>query len=319
MVVLICSNMVSAAFIEVTCSCECNVSGALKDLSAVGVATKGVLSGGDAEYASAANLCQRQCAATCGGLADCSGAPQDCPTCCGTLCVDYDWNYPGVSGDYDPADHLTEYREMCKRSCVNTCKVKKEVYGIQDIVYYVAGIIAAIMFVISGYKFMTSTNPEDRASAKKGVMFVILALIIIAIADPMVKLLITEADISQVGEFYETVSGDGGKILDVHYVLHDGDEITVTVDVVNNGETKNKYRVKLYDKHGNYKASDTKLFSLPLSPGQRHTFTITSTALLAVPWNIYDLDGAFNLKLQICDQEEQCTNTIDDEGPVSVP
>ena len=49
------------------------------------------------------------------------------------------------------------------------------------------------MFVISGYKFITSDNPEDRTEAKKGFMFVILALIIIIIAEPLVNLLIGPA------------------------------------------------------------------------------------------------------------------------------
>ncbi len=140
--------------------------------------------------------CVKACGGVCGGLTDCS---DDCVVCCNDYC----------NSLLDPNSEVG-----CVDSCESTCKLNETIHGITDIIYYIAGIIAAIMFVISGYKFITSANPEDRTEAKKGFMFVILALIIIVIADPLVNLLIGTNKYSET-EITEVTSGSCSSALPV--------------------------------------------------------------------------------------------------------
>jgi len=130
--------------------------------------------------------CMEACGAICGGYTNCT---ENCNTCC-----DEDNGYCSkVSIPAVTSWDINKVKDGCEKSCKSTCKLHETIHGITGIIYYIAGIIAAIMFVISGYKFITSDNPEDRTEAKKGFMFVILALIIIIIAESLVNLLMAPA------------------------------------------------------------------------------------------------------------------------------
>ncbi|GAG14593.1 unnamed protein product, partial [marine sediment metagenome] len=66
-----------------------------------------------------------------------------------------------------------------------------------DVIYIAAGIVAAIMLVIHGLKLISSQNPEDRDDAKKAILFVIFALVIIVLAEPLVNEFASQIDIPE--------------------------------------------------------------------------------------------------------------------------
>ena len=74
----------------------------------------------------------------------------------------------------DLVDIKADVLTSCKKACESKCGLNETIHSIVSIIYYIAGIIAAIMFVINGYKFIS---------------YIILALIIIAIAGSLVDLL----------------------------------------------------------------------------------------------------------------------------------
>ncbi len=106
------------------------------------------------------------CGGVCGGYTDCSG---DCETCCSGFC--------------------SSFTDPSKERCMNSCTGKCALNGVIGMVLNVAGVVAAMILVICGYMLMTSANPEDRENAKKGIMYVILALVVVAIAEPLSDLL----------------------------------------------------------------------------------------------------------------------------------
>ncbi|MCK4491503.1 MAG: hypothetical protein KAU03_02690 [Candidatus Altiarchaeales archaeon] len=317
--VLLCTGIVSAGLIKVTCMCKCGETDS-DIISATGMAPTELLEWKDEEYAHAAERCQKQCAATCAYHADCSGKDilnpdsEDCKTCCSNYCNSkYKWKYPPASKKYDP--HLQEdsYIRSCKASCENTCMVNETTNGLRDIIYYLAGIVAAIMLTILGYSFMTSTEPEGRSKTKQGVLFVILALIIIVVADPLVNMLGGEVDISAADPPFEIESGGpGGKILDVHHITSGGDEITVTVTFVNTGDEMGEYRVFIYDTKGEAKQKEPDTHWVNIYPGQRHVLTLSSA--WDPLWDIHSLGGEYTIWLK-----EQPDEWKDNKGPVSVP
>jgi hypothetical protein len=126
------------------------------------------------EIENAEKECHKNCASTCGGYSDCS-AP--CPDCCSDYCT----------SQY--IDSKDEYENKCRESCQSTCGFREAINGLADIIYYVAGIMAAIMLIVQGYRLITSSNAEDRSDAKKGIFYVILALVIIIAARSLVNLL----------------------------------------------------------------------------------------------------------------------------------
>ena len=62
------------------------------------------------------------------------------------------------------------------------------VKGVTDIIYTIAGIIAALMIVIHGIRMLTADNPSDRTAAKNSIIYVILALVVIILAGILVGL-----------------------------------------------------------------------------------------------------------------------------------
>ena len=175
--VLICCNLVSAKFIDVRCTCECK--GGL--ITAVGVYPKQVLEFEETEYMNAMKKCHEQCGADCGGYVDYeSDLGKDCGNC-GSFC-----GAQGFTGD--------EAEAACVESCRSKCGFNEMVYGIIDIIHYVVGIIAAVILLIHSYGLITSTTPEDRANAKKGIICAILALVIAGIAGPLAKLMMEGID-----------------------------------------------------------------------------------------------------------------------------
>lgn len=145
----------------VSCTCDCTTAGQTITITAHGTSLE---------------ECKKACAGICGGYTDCpTDEFPECPACCADYCAQF-------------ADN--DMKNSCINACESICGLNNTIYGITEIIYYIAGIIAAIMFVIYGYKLITSTTPEERDDAKRGIMYVILALILIAIAGSLVNLLI---------------------------------------------------------------------------------------------------------------------------------
>jgi heme O synthase-like polyprenyltransferase len=61
--------------------------------------------------------------------------------------------------------------------------------GINTLLYGIAAGIAALMITMHAVKWKTADNPNDREEAKRGIINVILALILIMIAATIVRLL----------------------------------------------------------------------------------------------------------------------------------
>ena len=74
--------------------------------------------------------------------------------------------------------------------CQADYELRKNVGDIENIVFGIAAGLAILMISLSGIKLMTSRDPEERENAKKGIIYVILALIIIVIATKLVEYLL---------------------------------------------------------------------------------------------------------------------------------
>jgi hypothetical protein len=150
-----------------TCTCQCKGV----ELTA-SVAYKPGISEDGATIAK--KLCREQCARNCGGYTECPVQNDaNCGTCCRTFC--------GSLG------------EKCELSCSSTCSYRDLVNGIVQVIYLAAGIIGALMIVINGLRMVTSQDPNDRNAAKNGIIFVIIALIIIILAATLVGLFMNSA------------------------------------------------------------------------------------------------------------------------------
>lgn len=176
-----------AGFVKESCECQCNG----KPLKSVGIYKPGSILGItnplEDKAGTAKAKCEEQCAKTCGGRTDCpTAAKPDCTECCDDFCTS---KYSGGSGTSTEAGKTPT--DLCKASCQSTCKFKKTVNGITEIVYMIAGIIGALMIAIHGIRMVTSQDPHDREAAKSSIFHVIVALIIIALAAALVNMFIT--------------------------------------------------------------------------------------------------------------------------------
>jgi len=118
------------------------------------------------------------CYKACGGIVGSySDKDRNCDTECENWCNDI-----VILGVTD--------KRGCVESCKSSCKIKESINNIKAIILYIALILAGIMFLVFAYKFITSANPEDRNEAKKGLLYVILALLIIGIADPLINVML---------------------------------------------------------------------------------------------------------------------------------
>jgi len=133
--------------------------------------------------------CLEKWGTSCGGLTNYLDDSTNCDMWCQGLSDDVEVVKWSVFGIVDLVDIKADVLASCKKACESKCGLNETIHSIVSIIYYIAGIIAAIMLVINGYKFITSTTPEDRDDAKKGVVYIILALIIITIAGSLVDLL----------------------------------------------------------------------------------------------------------------------------------
>ncbi len=159
------------------CSCDCP-AGPTDEF--VGFTTKTVYTNGTNE-----TNCQETCGGICGGMSHCglNLLGSDCDTCCNTYCS-------GVTP--------TEAKTPCIDNCKEVCEVKSNLMEITSILSYFAVAIVAVLFAVCGIKLLTSDDPETREAAKKCILFLIIALVLIGIA-ALIVALFTGISISGLG------------------------------------------------------------------------------------------------------------------------
>jgi hypothetical protein len=165
-------------FYTATCTCTCTTAGGSAEVTA-----SAVHKAMDAEpWIQAIKLCHEKCARICGGYTTCSSDdPSICTSCCSTFC----------SSNY--ADATQKMPDKCQLSCSSTCGYKGLVNDIVNVIYYAAGTIGALMLIINGLRLITSQDPNDRSAAKNGIIYVIIALIIIILAATLVGIFMNSA------------------------------------------------------------------------------------------------------------------------------
>ncbi len=64
--------------------------------------------------------------------------------------------------------------------------------GVNTVLYGIAAGIAALMITLHAIRWKTAENPSEREEAKKGIISVILAIVLIMIAATLVSLLFSK-------------------------------------------------------------------------------------------------------------------------------
>ena len=119
------------------------------------------------DYSNCPELCSRKCA----GFTDCKA---DCGNCCSDYCQNAGLPSEGVAA--------------CEDSCDDACKFNSTIYGLIDLVRYIAIAVAAVVFAVCGLKFLVSDDPESRRGAKRCFMYIIFAIILLGVAEALVGL-----------------------------------------------------------------------------------------------------------------------------------
>jgi len=117
-----------------------------------------------------------QCGSLCGGLTKCGMAEPDCVLCCPDYCK-------GSKGIGPPTGY---YLTGCTDSCELSCRSNKFVNDLTNLFVAITLVIAVVMFAACGLKFITSDEPESRKQAKRCLIYVVVALILIGIAGAIV-------------------------------------------------------------------------------------------------------------------------------------
>ena len=122
---------------------------------------------------SSLSMAEYQCGSVCGGLTYCGKGGADCDSCCSSYCSGAGLDSTsGVSG--------------CTNQCTNSCGSNRFVHDLTDLFVAIALIVAALAFAACGIKFITSDEPGSRRQAKKCIIYVIAALVLLGLAGAMV-------------------------------------------------------------------------------------------------------------------------------------
>lgn len=95
--------------------------------------------------------------------------------------------FEGAKDEACKGANLSNSDTDCK-SGEATSKLDKTVQNIVNIITVIVGIIAVIMIIINGLKFITSNGDSNNvSSAKNGIIYAIVGLIIVALAQVIVR------------------------------------------------------------------------------------------------------------------------------------
>lgn len=233
--------------------------------------------------------CLEMCGKTIGGQADCEG---DCDNCCQDWCSRV---------------NESSSRLQCEPSCKKTCNFKKTMLDIISMLYLTAGIIAVVMITFHGLRLIASKNPRMRETSKKGIIYVIMALIIIIIAGSLINLLM-KGIVKPTSELkpIPSVKGCGGVILNVEHRIVGGD-IDAFTKFKNNGDKVCNYMAILYGKERNEVGA-----SPVVSVKANEIETVKISAKLSDP----KLKGEYTVKLFLVKLVQ--AKEIDGWGPVEI-
>lgn len=167
----------SEGIIKVNCFCKC----AGREISETGAADQGITELGGVTK-DADKQCAKQCAMTCGRSSSLSGGDEECVEKCEEFCNNKESGYDGGS-------ELGSFTEDCVQGCVAPCTFRGFVNGLIDLLYTVAGVLGAVLLIIAGVRLLSSSEPGGRVSAKKSMLYIISALILIAVAGFVVKII----------------------------------------------------------------------------------------------------------------------------------
>ncbi len=134
-------------------------------------------------------LCFQTGGSLCGGYTHCGKSGEDCIRCCSDYCSKRGINEYLTSLTSSP-DLLTiqSVIAQCEGSCRRACSQNANIYSIRELIIYSAIIIAAVILVFCGFKFILSTSPYSRDNARKCIIMVVVALVILGLAIPAVDL-----------------------------------------------------------------------------------------------------------------------------------
>jgi len=119
--------------------------------------------------------CINATAAICGANTTCGKNGEECISCCDEYCNNA--NLPNDKAVYS-----------CKKSCMNACNINSIINAAIDFIKNVAIIIAAIIFSLCGIRLLLSSDPSSRDQAKKCIVMVIIALLILGISIELIRL-----------------------------------------------------------------------------------------------------------------------------------
>ncbi len=253
------------------CTCKCGT----KTISAKGFGT----SSDDAQKS-----CDEMCARNCGSATECpTDDVSDCTKCCKEK----------VCGSF-----AGDAKAACQESCENTCGFRSILKGLTDLIYTAAGIIAAIMLVVHGLKFITSQDPDARRNAKNAILYVILALVIIGIAKFTVDTFANNLAGTGTTTTIPQVQGCGGVILNKDQIKPKitGDEVEIYVSFINNGDKKCHYKVVIYNLKDEQVDDEPETGWFDVEGGVEETARIKSGG---AGWNVNALRNGYKIKLML--------------------
>ena len=79
----------------------------------------------------------------------------------------------------------------------NNCEdtgVTNTIQGIIKIISYIAGVVAIIMIIVSGFRFITSGGDSGKvASARNSLIYALIGIVVVVLAQVMVNFVFTQA------------------------------------------------------------------------------------------------------------------------------
>jgi len=133
--------------------------------------------------------CFQAAGSLCGGYTDCGKSGEECVSCCSEYCSKRGIN-AYLSSLESPPDLATinSVIAKCEKSCRSACAQNANIHAIIELIRNSVIIIAAVILVFCGFKFILSTSPYSRDQAKKCIIMVVIALLILGLAFPGVDL-----------------------------------------------------------------------------------------------------------------------------------
>ena len=134
--------------------------------------------------ADAAVACKARCAETSAGYADCSGQGATCNDCCNGYCAAFqnqEAECAQLCNNKEKCLATCKLKDKCTTSCKNSCASRKTTWDLINTIFMAAGILGAAMIIVHAIRITLSSDSEGRDEAKKSLIHVIIALIIMSV------------------------------------------------------------------------------------------------------------------------------------------